>query len=203
MASFSNITIPKSILSKAGLSNAGSQWELHAEDGGGAVVFTSMLSIDISHPGGVVSEPIEEGSFASYNKQVDAIEINVSLGTNGGESDIGATLRKLEELRQGLVKITLVTPAQSYDSLSLESFNYSRQADSGAYFLAVDMKLKQIREVETDVATTALPEAECKNPGSASKKSGGRAGTSETDEPKKQTSSSALSDITGRGKKQQ
>lgn len=170
-------------------SGGGSEWGLYKEDGSGAVTFTSFLSVEISYPGSVVSEPVEEGSFASYNKKADALEISVTLGAHGSEDAIETAVNELNVLRTSLDKLTLTTPAASYDSLTLESFNYSRTAESSAYFLTAELKLIEVREVETEVSTTALPEPECKNPGSAGKKSTGKAGTEEAADPPKRRQS--------------
>jgi hypothetical protein len=176
-----------------------SEWGLFSEDGGEALTFTAITSVEIRSGGKALTEPIEQDGFAAYNKIEEPKEIRVSLATTGSASDIGTTLEGLEKLKVECSKVTLSTPSGTYDSLTLESYNYARQADGGAYALFAECVLKEVREVEVNVTTEAsMPASSCKNSGSASKQGTGKASSEKTEEPKRK---SALESATGRGAK--
>jgi hypothetical protein len=166
-------------------------WELYDEDGGEALTFDSMLSLDDSNEGQALSEPIELGAFVSYNKVDSPRSLRVELAIQGDADRQNAALADLDELREKTVKVALSTPAAYYDSLTLESFNYRRRSDAGAELLVVELSLVEVREVETQVSTTVMPPKSCKNPTSAGNQNTGKAGTAEVSEPK----SSVLGDI--------
>jgi hypothetical protein len=185
-----------------------SDWSLSAEEGSVSIPYTTIFDVKVTCPGAVVSSPIEEGSFASYNKQADPLEISCSLGVQGGEDVMAAALEALDKLQGSFGKLTLGTPAATYDNLTLESYDYSRSASGGARLLTAELKLVEVREVETEVTTTAVPmtEESTKNPGSASKSSKGKAGAAETGEPKKsgeKKNQSGLKSLISGGKKKE
>jgi hypothetical protein len=148
----------------------------------------------------VLTEPIEEGSFTTYNKIADPVEVGVTLLSQASFDEQAAILEKLKAYARDPVKLILVTPEAAYDSLTLESYSYSRTREAGATLLAVDLTLKEVREVETNVTTEAtappISQDNAKNPGSTTKKSTGKAGTKEVKEPEKNRS--ALRKTTGR-----
>jgi hypothetical protein len=171
------------------------EWGLVPEDGGPSLSFTSIISIDVRSEGKALTEPVERNGFAAYNKIESPKEVNCALSTMGTAADAAATLEALETLKRDCVKVVLSTPSATYDNLTLESYSYSRKAESGAYVLFVDCSLKEVREVDTNVSTTVMTKESCKNSDSASKQGTGKAGTEETEKPKR----SILRDATGRG----
>jgi hypothetical protein len=184
----------------------GEDWGLFPEDGGPSLTFTSVLDIDVKSQGKVLTETVEKNGFAVYNKIEEPLEVRCTLGTKGMASDMASTLESLETLKRDCVKVTLSTPSATYDSLTLESYNYTRSAESGGYVLFVECSLREVREVETNVTTSSgvggesggLSKESCKNPDSASKQGTGKAGTKKTNEPEK-PKRSILRDATGRG----
>jgi hypothetical protein len=158
-------------------------WAIYDENGNEALPFSSLLSFDIKDDGKVVSDPVEQGSFASYNKTSSPHEINIEIATEGTSEDAEKTLTALTKLREEPIKITLATPSESFPGLTLESFSYSKQASAGYNLLVVKLKLVEVREVDTNITTTVVPPPAAKNPDSASKTNTGKAGTTNTSEP--------------------
>jgi hypothetical protein len=162
-----------------------SEWGLFSESGGEAVTFDSFIDIEIKNQGKVLTEPIEEGGFMAYNKVESPLEVRVTLGTNGPSYKIESTLSSLKDLKIGTDKLTVSTPFGTYDSMTLESFDYQHANDNGANALMVECVLREVREVETNVSTEAsMSENSSKNPSSASKKGTGKAETTSTSKPK-------------------
>ena len=170
------------------------QYQLFAEIGGDSLSFDSVIQMSHSNTGKALSNPIEEGSFASYNKVQDPTKTQVTLAVQGLPSTQDAILQKLDEWQSEAIKITFTTPAASYDSRTLEGYDYSRTVTNGANMLIIQLRLVEVREVSTQVSTNVITPQQAKNPTSASKQDVGKAQT-ETVGP----SSSVLNDIFGGG----
>ena len=92
-----------------------------------------FLSADIRNESKVVSAPVEEGSFATYNKVATPLEVNVTLGIQGDDSTLQDALDTLTTLQAGTQLVSLVTPNAEYPDLNLEGFNYSRKPGKRAW----------------------------------------------------------------------
>ena len=165
-------------------------WTLQDEGGGTAVDFDVFLSMDFAGENQVAHEPIEQGGFASYNKQDSPKEITVELASTKMYFNQQPVLEALDKLASGTQKLSLVTPSSEYKNLNLESYSYRRTEDAGAGLLAVELKLVEVREVETKKKTTATekpksegkqgkPIEKSKNPSNDSKAKTGRTQTKE------------------------
>lgn len=168
-------------------------WTLQNEGGGTAVDFDVFLSMDFAGENQVAHEPIEQGGFASYNKQDSPKEIAVELACTKMYFSQQPVLENLDKLAHGIQKLSLVTPSSEYKDLNLEGYSYRRTEDSGAGMLVVDLKMVEIREVEVKKKTTASespksegkqgkPIEKSKNPSNESKVKTGR---TQTQAPKK------------------
>jgi hypothetical protein len=133
------------------------QYILKDEDGN-EVAFFAMMEMSLNSGSQLPSEPIEKGSFANYNRIIDPYEGTCRLALTGSESDIQTALDGLEELKKGLTKVEFITPFSSYENLMLESYDYRRDSHSGFDVLQVDVRLKEIREVESAKTTTSVEE---------------------------------------------
>lgn len=130
-------------------------WTLQNEGGGTAVDFDVFLGIDFSGDNQVAHEPVEQGGFASYNKQNTPKEISVELACTKMYFNQQPVLENIDKLASGVQKLSLVTPSSEYKNLNLESYSYRRTEDAGAGMLVVELKLVEVREVETKKKTTA------------------------------------------------
>lgn len=134
------------------------------DEDGNQIGFYTMEELAVNNNTTVASEPIEKGSWASYNRVIEPIEITSKLVYEGEEADIQDSLDKLNELcnREGKAeeekKVKFITPFSSYENLTLESFDYRRDSNSGHNVLRVDIRLKEIREVESAKTTSSVEE---------------------------------------------
>ena len=133
------------------------QYIIKDEDGN-QVAFHSMLEISMNVSSQIPTEPIEKGSFADYNRVIAPNEGSCRLALEGTDSDIQTALQGLDELERGLKKVELITPFESYENLMLTSYDYRRDEHSGFNLLQVDLKLKEVREVESARTTTSVSE---------------------------------------------
>ena len=163
-------------------------WTLQNEGGGTAVEFDVFIDMDFSGENQVAHEPIEQGGFASYNKQDSPKEITVTLACTKMYMSQQPVLENIDKLASGTQKLSLITPASEYKNLNIESYSYRRTEDAGAGMLAVELKLVEVREVETKKKTTATekpksqnskPIEKSKNPSNNSKVKTGRTQTKE------------------------
>lgn len=132
------------------------EWIVKAENN--AIDFSAMLEFTAERSSRLPNEPIEKGSFATYNRILEPMVITCRLAVKGSASELQGKIDRLTELNQNDEKITLTTPEQSYPNMMLESFEYRRDATNGRGVLYVDLRLKEIREVASQQTTTAVEE---------------------------------------------
>ena len=125
-----------------------------------AVDFNSMQEFSAEKGSRLPDEPIEKGSFATYNRVIEPRAITARLSVEGSAADLQNAIDRLTALCENDEKITLTTPEQSYKNMMLESFDYRRDAQNGRGVLYVDLRFKEIREVQSAQTTTAVEEAE-------------------------------------------
>lgn len=125
-----------------------------------AVSFSSMQEFSAEKSSSLPEEPIEKGSFATYNRVIAPRIITALLSVEGRAADLQNAIDRLTDLAENDEKITLTTPEQSYPNMMLESFDYRRDAQNGRGVLYVDLRFKEIREVQSAQTTTAVEEAE-------------------------------------------
>ena len=125
-----------------------------------AVDFNSMQEFSAEKSSRLPDEPIEKGSFATYNRIIEPRSITCQLSVEGSASKLQSAIDRLTDLCENDEKITLTTPEQSYPNMMLESFDYRRDAMNGRGVLYVDLRFKEIREVKSQQTTTSVEEAE-------------------------------------------
>ena len=125
-----------------------------------SVAFQSMLEMSASESSSLPEEPIEQGSFASYNRTIEPITMTCRLALQGKPAEIQDVITRLQELKKGTEKLTFILPMASYENMMLESFDYRRDNHSGHNVLMVDVRLKEIREIEDQKTTSSVTEPE-------------------------------------------
>ena len=123
-----------------------------------AVDFSSMQEFSAEKGSRLPDEPIEKGSFATYNRVIEPRSITCQLSVEGNAAKLQSAINRLTALCENDEKITLITPEQRYKNMMLESFDYRRDATNGRGVLYVDLRFKEIREVASQQTTTAVEE---------------------------------------------
>lgn len=131
-------------------------WALTDENGMPVLNVTSYLSIDIRNEARVVSAPVEEGSFATYNKTLTPLEVSLSIGIQGDDSTLQDALDTLNTLQAGTQLVNVVTPNAEYTSLNVESYNYTRKRENGLGVLFVDISLLEVKQVRVQYTNAKL-----------------------------------------------
>lgn len=146
-------------------------WTVTDKDGQALAVFDTFFGCDYRGESKVASKPVEQGGFASYNKSASPDIVNVALGKTGKPSELTALLDALQQLRDSVDLVSVVTPEKTFLDYSLEAFDYQRSASAGVDRLLVSLRLVEVRQVSPDYTSEQIPA-----PKKASDKAGTNAG---------------------------
>lgn len=142
---------------------------IDSDTGLSAFDFDSIIQFEVRAEGVVVSAPIEQGSFASYNKVDSPNYIEVQLAKQGTDDVLQAALKTLDELQTTASKVNFVTPVAEYENYTLESYDFSMSQRDGLGVLYIRLHLVEIREVAPQYTDSkAISTANAKNPADAS-----------------------------------
>lgn len=110
----------------------------------------------------IVQYPIEQGSFASYNKLNNPANIGVVLTKSGFNLNLGEGVFSKEKFiddlnsySNGVKKVDIVTPSKTFLSYSIESMSFSNAIEEGSDILIVTLEIKEIRELVASQDTIA------------------------------------------------
>lgn len=144
------------------------RWGIFDAEGREAAVFDAFITLSVKGEAKVTSNPVEQGSFASYNKTTAPTRLQVTMARTGRAAIRAAILTRLEELKSGTEQISVITPDRVLEGYSLTSVDYSYQAADGVDRLVVALTLEEVREVAAEYSDQQLPRASVKNAGDAS-----------------------------------
>lgn len=148
--------------------------------------FDALIQFEVRAEGYVVSAPIEQGSFASYNKVDSPNYIEVQLAKQGTDDVLQAALKTLDELQTTASKVNFVTPVAEYENYTLESYDFSMTQREGLGVLYIRLHLIEIREVSAQYTDSkAISAADAKNPADASTTDRGKTQAKEASEKQK------------------
>lgn len=138
------------------------------------VSFDTFLGYDYSNETSVMSHPIENGSFANYNKVSDPYSINVILAKSGFPFEIRDTISTLEKYKDGIDCIDIVTPYKTYSKCNLKSMHYAIRESSSVNLLVVELSFIEIKEVELGYKTVGYSSSNVSNGDYADSKDTGK-----------------------------
>lgn len=132
--------------------------------GSGSKTVLSTNAFEMSADTKISDFQVERGSFANYNKVVLSREPTVTLVLGGSSSDRTAFLAQIEQARQSTNLYSVVTPEVTYFNYSVERYSLIRRAERGATLLAVELTLREIRQVSAAFSTVQTPINQPQNP---------------------------------------
>lgn len=138
------------------LTSVNNTWSIVNESNSKAVSFTSILEVSVSSESQVSTCPIEEGSFAAYNKIVAPIQITMKVAVNGTKSELDTAIDKVKDLATGTELVNVITPEQEYEGYNIYKYAYRRAAEEGTDLIVFDLSLIEIKEVESEYTNTTL-----------------------------------------------
>ena len=128
-----------------------------ALDAAGLGSTLSTNSVDYSKDMKVSDFPIEQGSFASYNKVEQPASPIVTLCLTGSENNRRTFLEAIDKATKSTDLYSVVTPEVTYIDYAIERYNYSRRSSKGATLLIVEITLKEIRQVSSQYTQSGVP----------------------------------------------
>ncbi len=114
----------------------------------------STNSLEMSKKMRISEFPVEQGTFATYNKVDLPANPVVTLAYGGTVADRSEFLRQIEVATDSLDLYSVVTPEVTYINFSVESYSFPRRHDQGANLLIVAITLKQIRQVSAQFTSS-------------------------------------------------
>ncbi len=130
-------------------------WDVLDEGGSSVLSFTSFLDSTFKGEAKAVEQPVEEGSFATYNKVISSRPMTFTLALEGDDGTLTGELETLEELRVTASKCQVVTPYGISPMGTLTNYDYTHKRESGLGMIVVALTLTEIREVGAQ--TTSAP----------------------------------------------
>lgn len=124
------------------------QWMITDEKGNSILPIKSILSFAVTSGGSVVADAIEKGSFTSYNKTTEPLEINMEIGFEGEDWELNHALTSLSELKDSVATFSITTPYHEYENMTLENYDYEMKTENGLGALIANCTFKEIREVK-------------------------------------------------------
>lgn len=145
-------------------------WALK-KNGADLLSITSFLSASITSGGSVVSAPVEEGSFTSYNKTADPLAVKIEAAFQGTKAELQTILESLESLKESTDTFSIVTPYAEYENMTLASYQFESRTENGVGVLFVTMDTEEVKEVSaayTTVSAEAIQANQAANASDAS-----------------------------------
>lgn len=150
---------------------SGVEWMIADEAGNSILPVYSVLSVDVTMDGRAVSDPIEEGSFTTYNKTTSPISIDMGISFQGDKASLQEAVTKAKELKESVNTFSIVTPYYEFENMTLERLSYNMRVENGLGVLVVSLSCVEVKEVQaayTSVSQTAIQAAQCSNASNAS-----------------------------------
>lgn len=149
-------------------------WGLLGADDQKVCDYEGILEVSNASTSQVLTEPVENGQLAAFNKvqQPESVRVVLSLGYDPTRQR--AAISRLKQLKGGTgaeFLCKLISPSEVSENLSLESVGQTRTSQSGATLLIVELSFVQIRAVQ--VSTQRLSWSP-KNPTGADPVNSGR-----------------------------
>ena len=123
----------------------------------------SCVSMSYASSSKVSMFPIEQGSFAHYNKVQEPFTAKVQLAVGGDSTRMESFLVALEAAKNSITLYCVVTPEETYTSVSITDYSYQRTATAGKKMILADISLTEIRQVATNSYGTAKATSKIKS----------------------------------------
>jgi hypothetical protein len=123
------------------------RWGVYDASMNPVAIADSFLGVEYRNESRVSDYPVEQGSFASYNKVATPYDVRVRLSCGQNEVARTAFLTAIDAAFKSLNLYSVVTPDATYLSATIEHYDYRREQHNGAGLLVVDLWLKEIRQI--------------------------------------------------------
>ena len=109
----------------------------------------SVLSMNVGGASSASDFPVEEGSFATYNKVIRPETVRVSYAVSGSASDRALFLSEIRDAKNNntLLDVYMPETVGLYQNYTIVNYQMNRSADSGASIFYIDVDLIEVKEV--------------------------------------------------------
>ena len=138
------------------------KWGIYGKMGAGyapVIKPDNIISVDYVNVSNILNYPVEQGSFASYNKVKTPRAHTVVMSKGGSESVRTAFIKKLEELQDSLDLYVIITPDRNYIDVNIDRVEYRRTQTNGAGMIVATIHFVEIRQAESMYSGQASPTA--------------------------------------------
>lgn len=122
-------------------------------NGDPVVVSDNVISFEYSQDFKISNYPVEQGSFASYNKVQQPFEVKFRFSTGGGSTDHQATLASIAAVIADTNLYDVATPDATYSNLNFVHQDY-RQSAERIGLLVIDVRCEEVRPASLASSTT-------------------------------------------------
>lgn len=122
------------------------KWAVFDSGGEKIAPYESVFSVGHQVDSRISDYPLEEGSFASYNKIDMPFDVVVTLNCGGSEETRAEFLNKLEDARRSLDVYVVLTPERTYRDVNFTGLNVQRSTREGANMIIAQLIGREVRE---------------------------------------------------------
>ena len=124
-----------------------SRWQILTAGGQPALTPDSVMGLEYKGEAKIASHPVENGSFAAYNKVAVPSDLHIVMTCGGmGQMTRAGFLIALESMKNSLLLYSVVTPDATYPRMNLINYSYRRTAKNGVSMLTVEAAFQEVRE---------------------------------------------------------
>lgn len=143
-------------------------WGVFKDDGQPITDYDSVVSVDYREDSRVSDYPIEEGSFASFNKVQNPFSKQVLISCGGSLERRAAFQVDLRAAQKSITLYTVITEDGTFENCNLVSIDWARSHQDGAHIIKAYCEFREIRVR----GTTAFSQTQ--DPSGASPQSNGQ-----------------------------
>lgn len=122
------------------------RWGVFGPSGTAIAQYDSVASVSYRNNTNISEYPIEQGSFASYNKVDNPFNITVLLSKGGNETDRNTFTNDLRDALHALTLYTVITEDGTFRNCNLQNIDWQREATNGAHMIRAYCEFTEIRQ---------------------------------------------------------
>lgn len=164
-STITNIAVPEAATQLWAAAQSGTPWGILNDSFVTVVTPDSFLNFENRNEWRLSDYPVQQGSFASYNKVILPFEASVRLSKGGTLSERQAFIKSIDAIAGDTNLYTIFSPEKAYQDVNVTRYEVTRRGAEGAYFLCeVDIYFRQILQVPAQYSTTAANTTNAQNP---------------------------------------
>lgn len=133
----------------------GEKWGIFNQRGIPLLLADNVASVRFESKSAVANSPVENGSFASYNKVNEPRKASVMMTkATGGVMQRGAFLALLDSFAASADLFMVITPEAVYPNCAIIGYDYVREAGNGARMIKVNIHFQEVRLAKVEYKQT-------------------------------------------------